>query len=223
MYACVCVCMCVCMYVCLYVCVYVCMFVCMCVCSAFSNAVATQIWQDILSGAAESRPHSLSRFLLLTYADLKSHLYYYWFAFPALVPHLAEGPATGYTLMAAAPTVSWNEVFSTSQMRAFFAEYEALAATVVPPDVGLPFFLVTRRRDGSGPVGVAPLRRYAQLQAEAEDQQIEVGIRGGMDGMDAGCLVEVGSGVAWLVGWLVGWLDGWLVEVGSMLGWLVGW
>lgn len=31
-------------------------------------------------------PRSLSRVLALTYADLKSHEYYYWFAFPALAP-----------------------------------------------------------------------------------------------------------------------------------------
>ena len=40
--------------------------------------VAMQIWQDVLSGAAEANPALLGRFLLLSYAELKSYRYYYW-------------------------------------------------------------------------------------------------------------------------------------------------
>mmetsp|Transcript_10415 Transcript_10415/g.20669 ORF Transcript_10415/g.20669 Transcript_10415/m.20669 type:complete len:691 (+) Transcript_10415:3-2075(+) len=42
------------------------------------------LWKDITSGKCTSDPSLLNRFLLLTFANLKTHRYYYWFAFPAL-------------------------------------------------------------------------------------------------------------------------------------------
>ncbi|KAL5474974.1 hypothetical protein EMCRGX_G027015 [Ephydatia muelleri] len=47
---------------------------------------AAKIQEDIASGAALITPNLLSRFFLLTYADLKKYNYYYWFLFPAIVP-----------------------------------------------------------------------------------------------------------------------------------------
>ncbi|XP_032783389.1 ubiquitin-like modifier-activating enzyme ATG7 [Daphnia magna] len=49
------------------------------------NKCGEQIWNDILSGAALLNPSLLTRFLLLTFADLKKYQFYYWFAFPTLV------------------------------------------------------------------------------------------------------------------------------------------
>eukprot|EP01112_Ceratiomyxa_fruticulosa_P011811 TRINITY_DN3239_c0_g2_i5.p1 TRINITY_DN3239_c0_g2~~TRINITY_DN3239_c0_g2_i5.p1 ORF type:complete len:623 (+),score=106.10 TRINITY_DN3239_c0_g2_i5:111-1979(+) len=46
--------------------------------------LAEKIWEDIKSGAAVQDPSLLNRFLLLTFADLKSYKYYYMFGFPAL-------------------------------------------------------------------------------------------------------------------------------------------
>ena len=54
-----------------------------------------QIASDIASGAVLEKPELLCRFLLLTFADLKTHKYYYWFAFPAFAmppPTLARPP-----------------------------------------------------------------------------------------------------------------------------------
>eukprot|EP01114_Cavostelium_apophysatum_P021406 TRINITY_DN7457_c0_g1_i3.p1 TRINITY_DN7457_c0_g1~~TRINITY_DN7457_c0_g1_i3.p1 ORF type:complete len:569 (-),score=161.84 TRINITY_DN7457_c0_g1_i3:54-1760(-) len=48
------------------------------------NATAEQIWKDIVSGAAIANPTLLSRFLLISYADIKKYKFYFWFAFPAL-------------------------------------------------------------------------------------------------------------------------------------------
>ena len=48
---------------------------------AAQKATAMQIWQDILSGAAEAKPKLLLRFLLLTFADLKQFKYHYWCVF----------------------------------------------------------------------------------------------------------------------------------------------
>lgn len=56
-----------------------------------------QVLADILSGAAIADPALLSPFLLLTFADLKSQKYVYWFAHPVLAPkalyNLAGAPA----------------------------------------------------------------------------------------------------------------------------------
>jgi len=43
-----------------------------------------QIWDDIACGRAITDPSLISRFLLLTHADLKHYRYYYWFAFTAV-------------------------------------------------------------------------------------------------------------------------------------------
>jgi len=39
-----------------------------------------------VSGEAVKNPELLSRFLLLTYADLKKYRFRYWFGFPAFTP-----------------------------------------------------------------------------------------------------------------------------------------
>nr|CAG8504393.1 2187_t:CDS:10 [Entrophospora candida] len=46
---------------------------------------AEQIWKDIISGEAVKNPYLLTRFLVITYADLKKYKYHYWFGFPALL------------------------------------------------------------------------------------------------------------------------------------------
>jgi ubiquitin-like modifier-activating enzyme ATG7 len=51
----------------------------------------SQIWQRIISGDADTNPMYLAQFLVLTYADLKKHKFYYWFAFPAFLPTSSWG------------------------------------------------------------------------------------------------------------------------------------
>lgn len=41
----------------------------------------SQIWESITKGSTEL----LTRFLLITFADLKKYKYYYWFSYPAFV------------------------------------------------------------------------------------------------------------------------------------------
>ncbi|CAG8647277.1 16546_t:CDS:2 [Racocetra fulgida] len=53
--------------------------------TALFKGTAEQIWQDIISGAAVKDPYLLTRFILVTFADLKKYKYYYWFGFPALL------------------------------------------------------------------------------------------------------------------------------------------
>ncbi|EKM57005.1 uncharacterized protein PHACADRAFT_254465 [Phanerochaete carnosa HHB-10118-sp] len=45
------------------------------------NELSDEIWKDIQSGSTSK----LTKFLLITFADLKKYRYYYWFAFPAFV------------------------------------------------------------------------------------------------------------------------------------------
>ncbi|GAM17552.1 hypothetical protein SAMD00019534_007270, partial [Acytostelium subglobosum LB1] len=45
---------------------------------------AKAIWDDIMSGEAERDPLRLNRYLLLTFADIKNHTFYYMFGIPAL-------------------------------------------------------------------------------------------------------------------------------------------
>ncbi|KAL1923101.1 uncharacterized protein VTP21DRAFT_9477 [Calcarisporiella thermophila] len=48
------------------------------------NASADALWDDIVTGQAVKEPKRLTRFLIITFADLKKYKFYYWFAFPAL-------------------------------------------------------------------------------------------------------------------------------------------
>ncbi|KAH6590380.1 hypothetical protein BASA50_009355 [Batrachochytrium salamandrivorans] len=54
--------------------------------SSLLKTISLEIWQDILSGSAVAYPALLNRFLILTFADLKKYKFFYWFAFPALLP-----------------------------------------------------------------------------------------------------------------------------------------
>lgn len=49
------------------------------------TAAGTEIWNSIKSGDALKDLALLSRFLLLTYADLKKYKFYYWFGSPCLL------------------------------------------------------------------------------------------------------------------------------------------
>ena len=62
---------------------------------AMMQTSGQKIADDIASGLAVHEPERLLRFLLLTFADLKTHKFYYWFAFPAFAmppPTLARPP-----------------------------------------------------------------------------------------------------------------------------------
>ncbi|KAI0826044.1 E1-like protein-activating [Irpex lacteus] len=49
--------------------------------TALFNELTDEIWDSITKGSTEK----LSKFLVITFADLKKYKYYYWFAFPAFV------------------------------------------------------------------------------------------------------------------------------------------
>lgn len=66
-----------------------------------------QIWEDIHNGRALEDSSVLSRFLLISFADLKKWSFHYWFAFPALV---LDPPATLVDLRPASQCFSLEEV-----------------------------------------------------------------------------------------------------------------
>lgn len=79
------------------------------------NAIGDQIWSDVISDRAVEDPSLLSRFLMLTFIDLKKYHYYYWFAFPCLcLP-------TGVTLQSDVVTI--DKVFTETQIANLLESY----------------------------------------------------------------------------------------------------
>ncbi|KAL7242275.1 hypothetical protein ACSBR1_014775 [Camellia fascicularis] len=75
------------------------------------KAEARKIWEDIHSGKAEEDSTILSKFLLISFADLKKWTFHYWFAFPSLS---LDPPATLVDLRPASQCLSLEEVESVS-------------------------------------------------------------------------------------------------------------
>eukprot|EP01156_Anaeramoeba_ignava_P001270 Anaeramoba_ignava/a1306_275.p1 GENE.a1306_275~~a1306_275.p1 ORF type:complete len:749 (+),score=141.98 a1306_275:32-2278(+) len=81
----------------------------------FKNT-ANLIWQDIVNGEALEDTSRLGRFLLLTYADLKKYIFYYWFAFPALILKGKNGDLISHK----EPPVMIDKFFSEKQIEALY-------------------------------------------------------------------------------------------------------
>jgi ubiquitin-like modifier-activating enzyme ATG7 len=71
------------------------------------HLLLNQIWDDIQSGRAVEDCSILSRFLVISFADLKKWSFHYWFAFPAL---MLDPPATLVNLSPASQWLSIEEV-----------------------------------------------------------------------------------------------------------------
>ncbi|KAJ6842150.1 ubiquitin-like modifier-activating enzyme atg7 [Iris pallida] len=91
-----------------------------------------KIFEDICSGKVEEDASLLSRFLIISFADLKKWSFRYWFAFPALV---LDPPATLINIQPAAKMLNPEEAESLS---AACNEWRNSISTA-----GVPFFLVT--------------------------------------------------------------------------------
>jgi ubiquitin-like modifier-activating enzyme ATG7 len=114
-----------------------------------------QIWADVVSGRAVAHPWLLTRFLLLTYADLKKFKYTYWFAFPAL------SPAAPF---AATSTAAVGARLSAAQQSAVRTSYEALRHGDDGNGDAAFFLVVVGSDDGAG-TRVATLSEHAALSA----------------------------------------------------------
>uniref|UniRef100_A0A3Q3GU16 Ubiquitin-like modifier-activating enzyme ATG7 n=1 Tax=Labrus bergylta TaxID=56723 RepID=A0A3Q3GU16_9LABR len=91
-----------------------------------------EIWDAIQSGAALKDPSILSRFILLTFADLKKYHFYYWFCFPALC--FPEG-----IKIVQQPSVL-EQVFSAKQIAALQEAYDGLC--IKRGTTAVPYFIM---------------------------------------------------------------------------------
>ena len=131
--------------------------------SALLHQTASRIWDDVQSGAALAEPERLLRFLLITFADLKTHKYYYWFAFPSF----AVEPAP-----VARPALTLAKQLDTPQLDALRTSYAAMprGANGAAPL----FFVVRRTADGAFELG--PLTSFVEWRTAA--------VAGGSDGLE---------------------------------------
>lgn len=96
------------------------------------KAEAKKIWEDIHSGKAEENSTLLSRFLIISFADLKKWSFHYWFAFPALV---LDPPAILTNLK---PASQWLSLEEAGNLSTACNEWRSSGATM-----DVPFFLVS--------------------------------------------------------------------------------
>ncbi|RDX68141.1 Ubiquitin-like modifier-activating enzyme atg7 [Mucuna pruriens] len=87
---------------------------------------AAKIWDDILTGKAVEDCSVLSRFLVISFADLKKWTFNYWFAFPAL---MLDPPATVVNLK---PASQWFSVAEAESLSAACNEWRSSKATADP-------------------------------------------------------------------------------------------
>ncbi|KAI0784016.1 E1-like protein-activating [Abortiporus biennis] len=107
------------------------------------------IWESISSGSTTK----LSKFLLITFADLKKYKYYYWFAFPAFV---AKPPWEIVGDWESAEDVLGSDLLS---------RIHTLTSASTPP---LPFFLV--QNEPGKKVSIAPVEEYSKFFEGVPDE-----------------------------------------------------
>lgn len=116
---------------------------------------AEKILEDISSGRVEEDPSLLSRFLVISFADIKKWRFHYWFAFPGLV---LDPPATLINLQPASKMLSLEEAESLS---AACNEWRNMSSTSV-----VPFFLITISSNSHATV--RPLKDWEVCQGDSE-------------------------------------------------------
>ncbi|KAK6932667.1 THIF-type NAD/FAD binding fold [Dillenia turbinata] len=117
------------------------------------KAEAKKIWEDIHSGKAEEDSAVLSRFLLISFADLKKWSFHYWFAFPAL---MLDPPAL---VVGMKPTSQYFSLEEAESISAACNEWRNSSSTT-----DIPFFLVCI--DSNSHATVRPLKDWEVCQGE---------------------------------------------------------
>ncbi|KAL8468229.1 hypothetical protein ACS0TY_031463 [Phlomoides rotata] len=113
------------------------------------KAEAEKIWEDICSGKVEKDCNVLSRFLVISFADLKKWSFHYWFAFPALT---LDPPATVVNLK---PATQWFSAEEAESVTAACNEWRNMCSTT-----DVPFFLVSISSNSA-----ATVRHLAEFEA----------------------------------------------------------
>ncbi|XP_072521960.1 ubiquitin-like modifier-activating enzyme ATG7 [Salminus brasiliensis] len=128
---------------------------------ALLDKAATEIWNAIKSGAAVDDPTVLSRFILLTFADLKKYNFYYWFCFPALC--FLDG------IQFVRDPVLLEQKFSPKQISSFQAAYDGLCSS--SGTTAVPYFLVKYSEEN---VEVASLKDWSSFFTDLK--KVTVGV-----------------------------------------------
>lgn len=115
---------------------------------------ADALWADIESGRAIQSPMLLTRTLLLTFAMIKEHRYYYWFAFPAI-------NVAGMTIEIDSPVAPLSTLLSPPSLTSFSDSYQNFKNTQDDDNAG--FFLVRLQEEKTE---VHPLSAFKDLEAE---------------------------------------------------------
>jgi len=109
------------------------------------NAEGKKLWDDIRTGRAEKDTSRLVPFLLLTFADLKKHVFLYWFAFPSVAPNMSR---------------TFKIPLSSSSSIQTFECPESLTTQL--KKIGSPFAFVVRRKDFT----VHPIESINKMEEE---------------------------------------------------------
>ncbi|EGG20858.1 autophagy protein 7 [Cavenderia fasciculata] len=118
--------------------------------------VSLNIWNDIKNGNVERDSSLLSRFLILTFADIKNHQFYYLVGVPALS---FESPIT-----LRSPVQPINEYFTSNQVASLKGQLVGSQQQ---------FFLI--RKEGQDSVEVASLDKWSSFVDEAKNGTLIVG------------------------------------------------
>ncbi|KAH9057485.1 hypothetical protein EDB87DRAFT_1751384 [Lactarius vividus] len=121
---------------------------------ALFNKLSDEIWDSIIQNHDVA---ALTRFLLITFADLKKYKFYYWFAFPAF---------------AAQPLWEIDDDWTSPEACLSQDQLASLAKQLSPTP--LPFFLV-RPSQNNNTVETAPVNEFSTFFADVPQQSQTIG------------------------------------------------
>ncbi|KAJ3416945.1 Autophagy protein 7 [Chytridiales sp. JEL 0842] len=127
--------------------------------SSILKQAAEEIWSSILSGSALETPSKLAHFVLITFADLKKYKFFYWFAFPALLP------VEHFKLDLMKPL---KDAWAAEEMEAMRSEFEKARAGLD----NAPFFLIKR---AGNTVTIGALKEWSTFWTNVPESERLVG------------------------------------------------
>lgn len=124
--------------------------------------VSKKIWDSILNGEAIECPALLNQFLLISFSDLKKYKYYYWFAFPALIPK------TSYFL---SNVTALSDYLNDNELRSLHSNYQKLLE--VPENIkkGIPGYFLLKKDDNDN-VKVGKLSEWESFNSDDKNKTI---------------------------------------------------